>query len=158
MQSGAVRCRMAVKAAAVETGRVSASRFEALIQTYIEPVLVQAGFAKGQWAEERGVTEDPSCSVIFCAGGSDYVGRYPHLTDNGSHWADAYCVDITIDGSIHDGVTRVDVEFESLGQLLDRTGRRSEVERLPRLLRLRDPERDVEDLAEVLADLYAVSS
>jgi hypothetical protein len=29
---------------------------------------------------------------------------------------------------------------------------------LPRLLGLRDPERDVEDLAEVLADLYAVSS
>jgi hypothetical protein len=46
---------MAVKAAAVETGRVSASRFQALIQTYIEPVLVHAGFAKGQWAEARGV-------------------------------------------------------------------------------------------------------
>jgi hypothetical protein len=57
-----------------------------------------------------------------------------------------------------DGVTRLDVEFESLGQLLDRTGRRSDVERVPRLLGLRDPERDVEDLAEVLSDLYAVSS
>ena len=149
---------MAVTAAAVDTGSVSASRFQALIQTYIEPVLVQAGFATGQWAERRSVGEDPSCSVTFCAGGSDYVGRYPHLSENGSDWADAYCVDITIEGSIHEGVTRVDVEVEPLGQLLDRTGRRSDVERLPGLLGLRDPERDFEDLAEVLSDLYTVSS
>jgi hypothetical protein len=61
-----------------------------------------------------------------------------------------------IEGSIRDGVTRLDVEFETLGQLLARTGRRSDVERLPRLQRLRDPERDFEDLAAVLSDLYAV--
>jgi hypothetical protein len=62
--------RMAVKAAVVETGHVSASRFQALIQTYVEPVVVRAGFAAGQWAEERGAPEDPTCSVIFCAGGA----------------------------------------------------------------------------------------
>jgi hypothetical protein len=119
-------------------------------------VVVRAGFAEGQWAVERGDPEDPTCSVIFCAGGSDYVGRYPHLTDDGSQWAEACCVDIMIEGSIRDGVTRLDVEFETLGRLLARTGRRSDVERLPRLLRLRDPERDLEDLAAVLSDLYAV--
>ena len=137
---------------------MSASRFQALIQTYVEPVMVRAGFAKGQWAEERGALEDPTCSVIFCAAGSDYASRYPHLTDDGPHWADAHCVDITIEGSIREGVSRLEVEFETLGQLLDRTGRRSDAERLPRLLRLRDPERDFEDLAEVLSDLYTVAS
>jgi len=151
-----ISSRMAVKAAAVETGHVSANRFQALIQTHVEPVVVRAGFAEGQWAVERGAPEDPTCSVIFCAGGSDYVGRYPHLTDDGSQWAEACCVDIMIEGSIRDGVTRLDVEFETLGRLLARTGRRSAVERLPRLLRLRDPERDFEDLAAVLSDLYAV--
>lgn len=145
-------------ATAVETGHVSTSRFRALIQTRVEPVLVRAGFAKGQWAEEREGPDDPTCSVIFCAGATDYVSRYPHLTDDGSHWADAYCVDITIAGSIRDGVTRLEVEFETLGQLLDRIGRRTDVERLPRLLGLRDPDRDFEDLADILSHLYAVAS
>jgi hypothetical protein len=149
---------IAVTSVGGETRGVPATRFQALIQTHVEPVLVQAGFARGQWAKERGATDDPFYSVIFCASTSGYVGRYPSLTDNGPHWADAYCIDITIEGSIGDGVTRLDVEYEPLEQLLDRTGRRSDAERLPRLLRLRDPEHDIGELAELLSDVYLVPS
>ncbi len=149
---------MPARAATVDTGCVSASWFRVLAQTCIEPVLVRAGFAKGQWAEERGATDDPSCAVTFCAGQTDYVDRYPRLADDAWHSDHTYCVDIIVEGSIRRGITRLDVESESLGQLLERTGRHSDVERLPRLLRLRNPERDFEDLAEVLSDLYAVSS
>lgn len=72
---------MAVRSVGGETRGVPATRFQALIQAHVEPVLVQAGFARGQWAKERGATDDPFYSVIFCASTSGYVGRYPSLTD-----------------------------------------------------------------------------
>jgi hypothetical protein len=68
---------MVVGARAVETGHMSASRLHALIRSYVEPVLVRAGFAEGQWADERGGLADPACSVIFCASAIDTSAATP---------------------------------------------------------------------------------
>ena len=139
-------------------GGVPAGSFRALVESHIEPVVVRAGFAEGQWAVERGPKDDPVCSVIFCAGSDDYVRRHPHLTDDGPHWGDAHCIDITIAGSMRVGITRFEVEFVPLGDLLAKAGLRSESERLPALLALQHPDQDLLQIGGMVSRLYSVQS
>lgn len=91
------------------------SAFRSLIETHVEAVLVHAGFAAGQWSVDN-------AGVIFYAAAHDYIRRHPDLVDDGHQWGDAYCIDITIEGPVDGGITRFDVEFEPLADLLARTG------------------------------------
>ncbi len=123
--------------------------FRTLIESYLQPVLMRAGFAAGQWGERaRGA------GVIFCAAGDDYVRRHAQLVDNGSQWDDVYCVDITIEGSIDRGIDRFDVEFEPLVDLLARTGQGDDAAALPSLFQLNRPDRDLRRVAQMLSRLY----
>ena len=131
---------------------VPAGSFRALVESHIEPVVVRAGFAQGQWAVERGPKDDPFCSVIFCAAADDYVRRYPHLSDDDA-WGDVPCIDITINGSLRDGVTGLDVEFVPLGDVLAVAGLHSESERLPALLTLRHPDQDLLQIGGMVSKL-----
>jgi hypothetical protein len=139
-------------------GGMPAGQFRALVEAHIEPVVVLAGFAEGQWAQERGPKDDPVCSVIFCAAANDYVRRYPRLSDDRPHWGDVPCIDITIEGSMRDGVTRLDVEFVPLGDLLAKAGLHSDSERLPALLALRYPDQDFLQVGGIFSELYRVQS
>jgi hypothetical protein len=121
----------------------------ALVESYLEPVLLRAGFAAGQWGDSpRGA------GVIFCAAGDVYVRRHPQLVDDGSHWDDVYCVDLTIEGSVDRGIATFDVEFEPLVDLLARTGHGDDAAALPSLFQLSHPDRDLRCVADVLARLY----
>jgi hypothetical protein len=92
--------------------------------------------------------------VIFCAAGDDYVRRHPQLVDNGSHWDDVYCVDITIEGSVDRGIERFDVEFEPLIDLLAGTGHGDDAAALLSLLQLNRPDRDLRRVAQMLSRLF----
>lgn len=127
--------------------RSVSSSFRTLTERYLEPVLVRAGFAKGQWG-------DDGVGVIFCAAGDDYVHRHPGLTANGEQWDDVYCVDVMIEGTVAGGIRRFDVEFEPLDDLLARTGHGREVPRLSSLFRLERPDDDLACLARILTRLY----
>ena len=131
---------------------MSAQHLRSLVERHIEPILVRAGFAAGQWA--HGVAGG-GISVIFCAAGDDYVHRHPDLVEVGDQWVDVHCVDITIEGSLDHGIDRFDVEFESLADLLARTGHDDDAAVLPSLLRLDDPDRDLQRVADLLSGLYA---
>lgn len=80
--------------------------------------------------------------------------RHPQLVDNGSHWDDVYCIDLTIEGSVDRGIDRFDVEFEPLADLLSRMGHGDDAAALPSLLRLSHPDRDLQQVAEILSRLY----
>jgi hypothetical protein len=113
----------------------------------VEPVLVRAGFAAGQWTID-------DAGVIFCAAAGEYIRRHPDLVDGSPHWGDAHCIDITIEGTVDGGITRFDVEFEPLADLLTRTGRGPDTAALPSLFRLDRPDEDLQRLGETVARLY----
>jgi hypothetical protein len=128
---------------------VPPSAFRALVETHLEPVLVRAGFATGQWTvDDAGVT--------FCAAAHDYIRRHPSLVDDSQQWDDAHCIDITIDGSVDGGITAFNVEFEPLADLLTRAGRGHghDSAALASISRLDQPEDDLRRLAEILSGLY----
>jgi hypothetical protein len=138
---------VAWRAGIEEARRVPSSPLRALIETHVEPVLVRAGFAAGQWTVD-------DASVTFCAAADDYRSRHARLVDDRYPWNDAWCVDIIIDGSLDAGITRFEVEFEPLADVLTRAGQGPDVAVLRSLVRLDQPEDDLQRLGEILSRLY----
>ena len=127
---------------------MSSPTFRSLVERHLEPVLLQAGFTGGQWDVD-------GSSALFCADGADYVRRYGHLVDERSAQLAEGCVDMVIEGSLPGGITDITVEFEPLGDLLERTRHARAARLLARHTALDDPDRDARAIAAILSALYA---
>lgn len=74
--------------------------------------MVERGFAAGQGG---------GTTVVYCASLTDFAQRWPSVFAQvgpiDGHPNDGLCIDVTVEGSVADGVTRADIEYVLLSQI-----------------------------------------
>jgi hypothetical protein len=101
-----------------------ASEFGRLVMVALDPVLVAAGFARGQ----GGGTE-----VIYCAAHDEFSDRYPWMPQADTQERDlGACVDLIIRGLEDGGFASADLEQFSLPTTLRMVGRGDDADAVER--------------------------
>jgi hypothetical protein len=96
-----------------------------LARGVLDDLLIPLGFQSGQGGSgERGDRDQ----VIFCAPPETLDEHFPRLDLVRDQVPDGGCVDLVIEGSLADGISRVDFESFDLSELLRGLGRNSEAE------------------------------
>jgi hypothetical protein len=93
-----------------------------LVSEALDPVLVPAGFAAGQYGDE-GVEPRAGRQVIFCAAHDKLSDRYPRLPQaNAQEREVGACIDLVIEVDRDDRISFVDLEGPSLEETLRDVG------------------------------------
>ena len=84
-----------------------------LVTQSLDPVLVPAGFQRGQGGAGAG----GDVQVIFCTAHDDFSRRYPRLPQ-ADRQRDGACVDLVVDARADGTLARLDLEDTSVEQTL----------------------------------------
>lgn len=98
---------------AVRTGRV--------VSAVLDPVLVPAGFDRGQYGE-GGDDVEGDAQIVFCAGHDEFSARYARLPQSNQQEPGGACVDFVVDVRADGTLAGLDLEGTPIKETLRHAG------------------------------------
>ncbi len=112
---------------------MGASSVGRVVSAALDPVLVPAGFARGQYGE-GGNDRLGVAQIIFCAGHDELSGRYPRLPQaNEQERGVGACIDLVIEVSDAGTIAFLDLEGTSLENTLRTVGLEADADAVARI-------------------------